>query len=56
MDANTINSLDSDQNLNDKFIIDERWYILDINNLDNTHTSATGTNSLPHTCNLDLEN
>ena len=55
-DENTINGLDSVQEANDKFIIDGRQYIFDKNDLDNTHTSATSTNSLPHTYNLHLEN
>ena len=48
-----INDLNSDQNSNDKFEIEGKWYILDKNDLDNTHASATSTNSLTPTCNLD---
>ena len=36
-----------------KFKIDGQQYILDKNDMDNTHTSTTSTNSLPHACNLD---
>ena len=43
-------------NSNDKFEIDGRQYLLDKNDLDCTHASATHTNSLPHACNLDQEN
>ena len=52
-DENMVNSLDSDQNSNNKFKIDGRQYILDKNDLDNTHASTTSATSLPHACNLD---
>ena len=55
MDKNMRNSFDSDLTSNDKFESDRREYPLDRNDLDNTHASATITNSLQHTCNLDLE-
>ena len=48
-----INSLYSDQNSNDKFKFDARQYLVDENDPDNTHASATSTNSLPHAYNLD---
>ena len=57
---NTVNSIKSDQNMNNKFEIDGIKYSLDEKELANTrlhNTSAngTGTNSLPCTCNLDPE-
>ena len=52
MDENTINSLDSDQNSNNKSEIDGKQYILDKNDADNRHASITSTNPLPHTCSL----
>ena len=45
-DKNIINSLDNDQNSNDKFIIDGQQYILDKNDTDNTHASTISTTSL----------
>ena len=50
---NMTNSLDSDQSSNDKFEISRRLYLLDKNDLDNTHTSTASSSSLPHLCNLD---
>ena len=41
-----IHSLDSDQNSNNKFKIDRKQCILDKNDLDNTHASATNTNCI----------
>ena len=60
MDENTVNSIDSDQNINNKFKIDSIKYFLDENDLDNTrlqdtNTYTTGTDSLPGICNLDRE-
>ena len=46
--------LDNYQNSDDKFEINGQQYILDKNDADNTHASTTSTNSLPHTCTLDL--
>ena len=40
-DENTINSLDNDQNSNDKFKSDGKQYILDKNDTDNTHVNTT---------------
>ena len=37
------------------FDMDERQYLLDKNDLDNTHATTTGTNPLPHACDLDPE-
>ena len=54
-DKNIINSLDNDQNSNDKFKINEQKYILDKNDTDNTHASSTSTNSLPQPWSLDLQ-
>ena len=54
-DANMINSLNSDQNSNSKFEIDERHYILDKNDLNNIYAITTSMNSLPNACNLDPE-
>ena len=47
---NMINNLDSEQNLNNKFKIDGKQYILNKSDLD-----STSTNSLTHACNFDLE-
>ena len=54
MDENMENSIDSDEN--SKFEIDRRQYLLDKEDLDNTHVVTTITNPLPHTCNLDPDN
>ena len=43
----------NDQKSTDQFETNRQQYILDKNNTDNTHTSNTRTNSLPHTCNID---
>ena len=55
-----VNSIKSYQDINNKFKIDGIKYSLDEKDLastrlQNTSTDATGTNSLPHICNLDPE-
>ena len=56
--TSTVNSVHSDQHVNNKFKIDGIEYFLDKKDFANTRfhdtsTNATGTNSLPHICNLD---
>ena len=60
MDENTVNSIDTDQNINNKSEIDGIKYFLDEKYLSNTrlqdtNINVTGTKSLPHICNLDPE-
>ena len=55
-----MNSVNSDQSANNQFKIDGIKYFLDEKDLANTrlqdtNTTTTGTNSLPHICNLDPE-
>ena len=58
MDENTVNSIDSDQHIDDKLELDGIKNTLDEKDLANTRLqdtspNATGSNSLPCTCNLD---
>ena len=57
MDENTVNSIDSDQQIDDKFEIDGIKYSLDEKDLTNTSlqdtsTNTTGTIFFPCICNL----
>ena len=60
MDGNTVNSFDSVQHVNNKLEIYGIKYSSEEKDLANTRlqdtsTYATGTNSLPYICNLDME-
>ena len=60
MDKNTVNSINSNQQVDDKFKIDGIKYSLDekdlpSSRLQDTSNNSIGTSSLSHVCNLDPE-